>query len=1678
MATKGMKQLSPLSGKQISSPVATSGTGAMYQARTQALYLANMLTGLPTVPALDGGRVRSIRFEARYTGAHTDDIYCEVDGLDGSNWRCFVQCKLSIEVADSNVAFKEAFQGAWRDWRDETEFRRARDVLSITSTGPAPKSVSAARQICELARASSDARDLLSKLEAPGLKSARVRETWKVLVDVSRETLGDSYSDEELYQFVKCLRFDVHDVDSAETQEMALLASLLGSWCAQPEQGQLLLAGLTDYCFEMGRKPGTATAVSWRTSASAALQRAFDTGTAGASGLAASWNALFARSQRQLTLISASLPNGVRLERLNLKAAVLDAVGRDQVVLLAGEPGVGKSGVLVSVAPILAESGPLIFFRGDELDGGSLDAALVSAGVPLGVPALHAAMAAYSRMTLVIDSMEKALEYSKRGALEELLALAAKHESVRLVVTTRSHSVTPLLTNFLHAASIRIVPVPVFNDEEITKVFAASDFSFAEHSDERLHSVLRVPFYLRLAVSHHMRGFQLFARTEGDLRKHLWLEGVAPSASTTGGLSERRRKVFDAVCFNRTEKLSQFVEAPDDAEAVAALLHDGIIVIDTHGRVSPAHDVFEDWSLFFRVEREVASAEQDWAAFFSSLGTHSGLRRAFRAWTAEQADSNNADALSVLDYCLAPSIATPLWRDEAVIGLLRSEACNSLLRRFEALILSDNFELLKRMIHVLRVACKGPASLQAAPLEGSERAKEERIRFAMTVPVGAAWAHVVAFVDQHKESLPKDAWLWVVPLLEDACSDKDWNDKTPLSHSVFNLADFYLSNFDESWSGNNSLPKRFFSLFIRKVVNMPERAKEYFDRLIGRVEAATAANRDIDAEERLAFALTFVNSPPLSAVIPSTVCRALVAMCASDNDKKENVYHQPTWQHEQTFGFGDLGVSNFFPASGMTGPFRHLLSYSLDTTVRCIIELANKSARKYQATNWGYVSVLPVSKSPNSREHLHAQEFWHCYRGMSFTGEFLASALMALEARLLFDADENLPDVLATLEWIIEYGISTLTTAVVVSVIAAKPDLVSVKLTRLMQSPEFFLADRRRMSGEFGVFALQGGNDGLDTFRQQERIVSNRLPHRKTDLERLMLRLQFERPSLCGALFAILDEHVRELNSVLPPEQDDSWRIALKRMDRRGLLLGAPVGDGGNRTLEIAHLDDDLAKKSDLAAEHLTHETRRANLELWIASATSPSDCDFERFSTPTEVLKTLRAVCEAENDEEAEFRLGLDHKVAAALVMTMFGQDATCDRWAMDMLLDPATSLRKARFERPDIWALHARAVTALAVSQLEDFRIGPALAFIAGHKSRKVRFALADAVGASQNRLPSKMVESIALGLARYAQLTNQALESHQAPCQEAQRDIARLELESRLAGAVLPEPLLETPIPNPEDWAIALHAARGRVDWHWRTNINLAMFGMVATSEGSQNTRRTFDVDARNQVARLFASELLRTDVGNGAARALFKTSLETAPELCSAVLSNVLQSAEGGPHYSRDVFWSIWDSAVQIVFKMKVPRSALGSQSTSVGLLRELLFVGSNSYPWREGLHHLTFFDERPTYVTDCLRQVGGTQLGIQACLELMCGVGRQTAIPAAIPALRNAIHALHSALLTATTIRHVETVCRLVVHEHREELKRNKPLRDATLDILNNLVEAGSSIAFQLRDYLATMLLRA
>ena len=1679
MSKKNDTERDPLTGTQVMSTVATGGGGGIFQARVGALYLANMLTGLPTAFCLHGSRVETVRFEARYTGAHTDDIYCQISS-NGTTWQQFVQCKRGLNATAGDTDFIDSLQGAWRDFLrvEGTPFVRGLDVLVIATIAPATSANQAAKRLCELSRASVDLADFLLKLESK-LFDRKHKDTWAAFKTVSQSTLGDKYTEELVFELLQHLRVDIHDLANDSSQELSLVQALLTS--RQPgDSGEAVWDGLFAYVQEHGISVGTVSRQTWPSTAKAGLQEMVNR-LSSQRGLGSAAERMSERAQMQLSLISAKLPNDAHIPRGDCVSRVLATLDERQLAIVTGGPGAGKSAVVSELAPLLRESGPIFFFQADELEAPGLSAVQSLQGLPDPVLSLSAMLRA-GRPTVVIDSMEKTLEGNNRGALEELLALVRQNKQARLCVTTRSYALNSLYLNFLSSLAHQVVDVPSLTDSEIAAAVAGSVLEDAFSRDAGVREVLRAPYYLKLAFTYTDAQGTLPRASGDDLRRLLWKERVAPSKSPAG-MATRRQAAFDEVCYQRTDRFAQFVDAPSDAEAVAALIQDSVLAKDSTDRVAPAHDVLEDWSLIFRVEREVRSAERDWGALFSKLGSHAGMRRALRSWTAEKSAVGDEDAYALLQAALRPDPAIPqLWRDEVAIGLLRSELVDELVAKLGSRGAFNNAALLQRLSHLLRVACKGPTSLDYSQLADDPANKEILARIGMAAPVGKAWDVMIALVAKAFPSLPTEAHGWVVQLAEDAIAhNAQWWEPSQCLLDVFNIAEYYCWRDNDPWYRERSIGRRFYALLCGTCGADGPRFKAYIDALIERLAQATES-RDGYAEERLKYLTNFKHSREASYFHPELVRRAFLALYVETKPQIHRRFGMNGW--EADMGLSERAAHAFFPASVMQGPFRNLLLFSFAKSLVFVIDFCNHAAEHFAKNRPDQVSVIEAARSPNGRPHIHDGRLWAAYRGMSVSSDILASALMSLEERLLIEAKSQPELIKHALEVILERGTSSFTTSVAASLMTAHPSLVTEKMLGIFKCPWFFVDDFSRCQQEPLALAIHGGHDGLDGERQKERIASKNLPHRRHNLEDLALHLQLTRLDLRDAIFAILDQH----KTALPANSEDaqSLRIALKRMDLRELKVGKQVGGGRAMTLEVANLEPELQQASARAGERLQWMERLSAIRLWAAAITRPDTVSdpnrADSFSSPTEVYDEFLKVREEFTGDDRAMLIGLQDELSCALIQRWPEDLSPALQWARNYLIettaqepDKETWLRRGPMEGE----LRVRTLVILASRSPSLPNMPMALANIVTEPVWKVRRAAANVISDVLRARQPELAAVLTWGLAHYAETLQTMISrprGQRRDLVDSARDVSVKALLHTMANGTHGELPVPTSLVAAKEWTIALDAAKTESPGTWRVRALSALVHLMADREGKprvdHHDPEHVDFEARWETGDLLASELLAQSSGDGPAFELLAYCLEHAPELSERVLEATLMASIKHEYANAEAFWRVWDRAIAIVLADPSLRTrSRRSYSRFDKALRTLLFC---SVPWLNTRYDLPLLQCRPDFIAHCLRAAGDSRPALENLLRLMAGIGQTQAVPAALPQLRDAIRSAPADLFDdGNCLWNTETICRVAVHEHRPALMRDVTLRRATLDVLDRLVDAGSSLAFQLRDYLAS-----
>lgn len=524
----------------------------------------------------------------------------------------------------------------------------------------------------------------------------------------------------------------------------------------------------------------------------------------------------------------------------------------------------------------------------------------------------------------------------------------------------------------------------------------------------------------------------------------------------------------------------------------------------------------------------------------------------------------------------------------------------------------------------------------------------------------------------------------------------------------------------------------------------------------------------------------------------------------------------------------------------------------------------------------------------------------------------------------------------------------------------AHTSLVTEKMLGIFKCPRFFVDDFARCQQEPLALAIHGGHDGLDSERQKERIASNKLPHRRYNLEDLVLQLQLSRLDLRGAIFAILDQH----KAALPANPDDaqSWRIALKRMDLRQLKVSKQVEGGRAATLEVANLEPELQQVSARAGERLQWMDRLSAIRLWAAAITRPDTVSdpnrANSFSSPTEVYDEFLTVREEFTGEDSAMLIGLQDELPCALIQRWPEDSSPALQWARDYLIettaqkpDKDTWARRGPFEGE----LRVRTLLILAGGSPSLPNMPKALANIVTEPVWKVRRAAANAISDVVRARQPALAAVLTWGLAHYAE-TMETMISRPRGRRRDLVDSARDASVKALLRAMANGNLGEMPVPKSlvaaKEWTIALDAARTEWLGTWRVRSLAALVRLMADQEGKprvdHHDPEHVDFEARWETGDLLASELLAQPSREGPVFELLAYCLKHAPELSERVLESTLMASMKQEYANAEAFWRVWDEAIAIVLADPSLRTrSRRSYSRFDKVLRTLLFC---SVPW--------------------------------------------------------------------------------------------------------------------------------
>lgn len=1686
-----MDGLNPVGGQRVASATATGGSGVFYEQHVGAFALSLLLVqAVP--PVLTDCVLTKVTFQAERLGWRTDDLLLTGSRPDGVCRQLAAQVKRDFTVSRSDEDCRKAFTDFWTDFENANVFHVETDRLALVVLQGTRVLLGGLGALLDCARVSRSSDEFAGRLTTPGGMRVGVAKYAEVIRGIVQDASPAAVDDVRFWRFLCAIHLLNLDLNTATRQTEAAALTLLAHAAAG---GEGLGAAETTWkeLLALVAEAMPQSADYRHEDLPAAMRARHSTVRSRSDAALAKLREHTAVTRRA---VRTSLGAGVSLARSDVVTRLLAVLGRARVVLVTGPAGAGKSAVVKQATESLDDGCLAISFRAEEFAVPHLDDALRSARLPCNAEELRDLLAGQSRKILTIESVERLLESADRHAFFDLLRIAAAEESWQVVLTCRDYSAEVVRSSLLDQVPLpaEVFEVPSLADDELNEAVRRVPRLAGPASHPPLRELFRNPYILDKAARMSWPAGESLPADERAFRQKFWRDVVRQDDRAAHDLPSRRQSAFATLCLRRARALVPFARCDDlDREALRLLRHDALVELDERAEAlaAPAHDVLEDWAILVWIDEQFALCQGDRRAFARQLGSFPAIRRAYRKWLGEllQFQSRQADGF-VLGVVADGGIEAH-FKDDTLIAALLSRSAPEFLDRSAAILTANGADLLRRGIHLLRVACKAPPpwlSHKVPPI--------------FLVPAGTAWPAVLKMVNAHLAALvPAQAGLLVGLISDWSYSVAGWAPHPPGTEDAADIAHKLLPSLGRH-DGKDLLVAT-----LGVIAKVPKGNDVAFLSLVERAKRNDRG--DHVASEFAAVILPGMECAAACRDLPDAIAdlaKACLLLPAARTRHRQR--HLDT---DQYFGMVDHFRYDFLPPSALRGPFAPLLQHHPAVGISLVLDLCNHAGDSYARQDYlePFSEVRLTLPDGVVRTQWCNGRFWAAYRGLSVAPYPLQCALMALEAWLLKLAGEH-PEVLD--DWLVHLLSRTnnvAVTAVVASVATAHPRLAPKSALALLSSRDLILIDKGRlvhdMSGA-GVSFKMPLADAYQKLYEGEREESAKLPHRRHDLELAALQLQFgpERERVQQ----LLDDHL----AALPPAPEQSeghkiWRLALHRMDARRYRVtaidtpaelqvdgGPPPPQRQPMLLAQTEVDPDVAPLVRDRAKEYEGVDHGAAVYMWALKAFRREEAAVDAWRERLSEAQTGPA-SPPSRSRGGSFAVDAPSYVAAVCARDHWDEmSAVEQRWCMDQLVGAV----RRHADSDDIALVHSgsdlqpagpaayalAAVLAHGVDEGRRAEVEDALVVALTHPVANVVAYAAEGVGsllAAKNPNLVFRYLRILVARARRDQEVHDLRNRH-GPFDH--REPEEIPEDGRRYARSLPRsdaPLTTDDLPSlaPDNWVgkAVIGDALRMVGHSPNALVARDLFARLARAIPAWGRH---DHDGGTGRNHHLEHELLRR-----LARFAIMLAPEAAVELCAPLLDMVASAPDEVAQFVTNLtgaadasdtpgaFWPVWHAFGRRVVAAAWVKDIGARYRAGDGGLVDAMFL---SLHWKDGVLHWRHLDGHADGIDRLFTALPPAAPVFRAYARFLYKIGDHS-LPGAFRVLADRLAAadVSTVLSDSTTVYCLESVLRRFVYGKPEVIKADADMRQSVLHLLDALVEAGSSSAYRMRDDFVTPL---
>jgi hypothetical protein len=816
------------SSGELSNPFSTGGGGTTFEQLIGTYYLVSLLAS--DIPrGLSEGICQKVAFQQRWDDAILDDIVVTTRLSDATERQLMLQVKHDITVGDNNL-FRRVMSDCWITFDVQRgNFNPLHDRIGIATGVYHTKVDKHLQRLLQWARTSISVEEF-QRVQIEGFSSSEMREYLHIFEKVLSEAAGQPISKQELWQFLKCfvyIHFDFEHEGGRDT-EYIQYRSLDQLDNRSSEEAIKLVGTLQKVVSEYAKSGGSIDSPTLRAKLNVySLKDRID--------CAHDLERLRDHSSRTLSRINTTIGQKVHLPRAAVFEEILEAIQNNQIVIILGEPGAGKSALLHAAVDCLRQEGEVLVTSIDNLSGGSIEEFTANLRIDYDFRTLLGAFSAAPFRGLFINQLEQALlDEKQRNVLYDLIHEVREFNAEisrknlpntnqwRVVATCRAdqyYSLLPSLKQNFGTSSFKEIHVPLLEINDVEIVVDA--FPSLQHLSKQQHvqELLRNPFVLNFLT---FPDLDLVALPKPEMLTESWLVDLywsqvirnAEKASTGKGHPDAREKTAIMLGELRLQNGRKPIPSSElDPEIIGALAHDKVVHRE-EGRITFAHDILDDWT----ISRILLSRRDNLVSYLRKNQEALLLIKPLRLIALQQLELKQAadDWIDLLAVIKGDSQLALRWHQTVLAAPLLSPMLDGLLEIIEPRLFTETGILLTDLIRVLRTVCTAPNKSITELLQKTNLTKaefEKQLAWARE-PIVEQWVPIWMLLFKHRDNLPvqslpeivEAAYMWMkqenIPLRKEVglfcltILDKDFQKKL---RDGYYTDDYVVYSSHEGW---------------------------------------------------------------------------------------------------------------------------------------------------------------------------------------------------------------------------------------------------------------------------------------------------------------------------------------------------------------------------------------------------------------------------------------------------------------------------------------------------------------------------------------------------------------------------------------------------------------------------------------------------------------------------------------------------------------------------------------------------------------------------------------------------------------------------------------------------------------------------------------------------------------